>query len=354
MKKQTQNYELQKLIITEIQKHNENTSTYTLSSSDKSALAPMKSGQYLSVLAQIGDVFTSRPYSICSSPKDAQKGFYKLTIEKYDGGFFPNFVHDSFKIGDSVAVRGPAGDCCYDSAVDSTRVVLLSGGSAVTPFISMMEAVDEGSEDYEITLIYGNNTKADIIFCDELARLEKNPKIRVVNVLSEERVLGCEHGFITSELIKKYLPDDGDYSLFICGPAAMYAFVDREIEKLNPNPARYHHQPYAVPRDLENREDYCGDTDAIYTLTVIDSQSGGIEKNVVCPAGETILVALERAGIKARALCRSGECGFCKSKLLSGSVYVPQIGLTDRRESLKQGELHPCFTYATSDICIEI
>ena len=49
----------------------------------------------------------------------------------------------------------------------------------------------------------------------------------VVHVLSDEEKPGFEHGFITAELIKKYGGEE--YSIFMCGPQAMYNFLDGEI-----------------------------------------------------------------------------------------------------------------------------
>ena len=56
--------------------------------------------------------------------------------------------------------------------------------------------------------------------------------IKVVHVLSEETREDCESGFITAELISRYLPANGTCSIFMCGPEAMYKFVGKEVEKL--------------------------------------------------------------------------------------------------------------------------
>ena len=55
--------------------------------------------------------------------------------------------------------------------------------------------------------------------------------LEVVHVLSHETVDSDQHVFITGELIKKYAPA-GNYSIFLCGPQALYPFADSEIEKL--------------------------------------------------------------------------------------------------------------------------
>ena len=59
-------------------------------------------------------------------------------------------------------------------------------------------------------------------------------KVKVVHVLSEEESSCFEHGFITADIIKKYAADE--CSIFMCGPAAMYDFVGRELDKLSLTP----------------------------------------------------------------------------------------------------------------------
>ena len=58
---------------------------------------------------------------------------------------------------------------------------------------------------------------------------------------------------------------------------------------------------------------------------------------------------MERAGIKAPSKCRSGECGFCRSKLATGEVYTPEKVERRRQYDKVKGYVHPCCTYPKSD-----
>ena len=71
-------------------------------------------------------------------------------------------------------------------------------------------------------------------------------------------------------------------------------------------------------------------------------------------ANEPVLVAIERAGIKAPSRCRAGECGWCRSKLLSGEVFVPADAEYRRWGDKEHGYIHPCCSFATSDLVIEV
>ena len=80
----------------------------------------------------------------------------------------------------------------------------------------------------------------------------------------------------------------------------------------------------------------------------------GTVKTVVCGADEPILRALERGGVSAPSRCRSGECGFCHSRLVSGRCYTP-ASCDGRREADKiYGYIHPCIAFPREDITIEV
>ncbi|MCR2044756.1 2Fe-2S iron-sulfur cluster-binding protein [Anaerosalibacter massiliensis] len=71
-------------------------------------------------------------------------------------------------------------------------------------------------------------------------------------------------------------------------------------------------------------------------------------------ANETVLVTLERAGIEAPSHCKSGECGYCRSKLISGDVYIRKDNDSRRIVDKKYGYIHPCVSYPISDLELTI
>ena len=81
---------------------------------------------------------------------------------------------------------------------------------------------------------------------------------------------------------------------------------------------------------------------------------GGKEYQIEAAANEPILAAIERAGIEAPSRCRSGECGWCRSKLISGEVYVPAENEGRRFSDVEHDYLHPCASFPVSDLVIEV
>ena len=71
-------------------------------------------------------------------------------------------------------------------------------------------------------------------------------------------------------------------------------------------------------------------------------------------AGESLLVALERAGLKPPSKCRSGVCSFCRCELRSGKVFIPEDTDGRRGADKKHGFIHACASYPLSDLSITV
>lgn len=316
--------------LTRIEQNTADTKTYTF---ETERPFYFRAGQYVTLGCKVGESEVSRPYAISSAPKAALGRRVSLTVKKC--GFFSGYLFDEAKVGDVFTLGDPSGDFCHEPVKDAEQLVGLAGGSGVTPFYSMAQAIADGTMDCALTLFYGAKTEAELIFKKELDALVSE-KFKVVYVLSDEEKAGYEHGFIGADLIKKYV--SGDLTAMLCGPAAMYAFADRELASIGLPLRRIKKEANCVGvRDVPPQT---------YTLTV---HIGFDTYTVPADARETVLTALERAGLKVPAKCRAGGCGFCHSKLVSGSFSV--AGADKRRIADKKfGYIHPCCSYPDSDM----
>lgn len=274
-------------------------------------LAFFKAGSYLSVFLDVNGMKLTRPYSISSSPQEALDGKVTLTIKR------------------------------------------VAGGSGITPFHSFAKAIAEGDEDFNLVLLYGSRTEKDILFKDAFDAIQKQTdKVKVVHVLSDEEKPGYEYGFITADLIRKYAPAE-DYSIFLCGPAGMYSFLDKQIETLHLERKWVRHELQGEVHNPEKLPDYPTDR-TVPAEVKIAVRICGEEQTITASTSDTILQSPEKNGIAAPAHCRSGECGWCHSLLLSGEVYCPKH-LEHRREAdFDFGYIHPCCTFPLSDIAVEV
>ena len=136
----------------------------------------------------------------------------------------------------------------------------------------------------------------------------------------------------------------------MCGPKAMYTFCEAECKKLGLPKRLYRMEMSGDYMNAVQNADYPKDKiGAVFSLTV-DIRG---EKTVVpCKADESLLWAMERAGINAPSHCRSGECGWCHSKLVSGEVYIPSDADGRRLADRKFGWIHPCVSYPLSDVTL--
>lgn len=319
-------------------------------------LAYFAAGKYLTVFETIEGIKATRAYSISSSPKDSLEGKYELTIKLVEGGLMSRYILDNWTVGTSVEVSAPEGHFDYQPLRDAQKVICLAGGSGITPFVSMANAIADGDEDFEMTLLYGSRNKNAILFKDELEAITKKcSKVKVVHVLSDKDAdvsgEGIEAGFITEELIKKYAPANELYSVFICGPQQMYDFLDKELAKLNLERKYIRHEMFGEFHNPTTQADYPANVPDTVKITVtIQDMTTTVEGS----SNDSVMQILEKNGISAPARCRSGECGFCHSHLLEGKVYVPKHLEYRRLADYKFGCIHPCCSFPLTDLVINV
>lgn len=301
-----------------------------------------RAGQYVSLQMKIGDSLVSRPYSIVSTPRQALENKLVLAVE--NAGFVSEYLNKTANVGDRFVMTEPSGEFHYETLRDSQTILCIAGGSGITPFLSMAGSLADGDESYSMLLFYGARTAAQLAYKAELDALAQRCKgFQVVYVLSDEEQPGCETGFVSAELMKKYTTLT-DRTFFLCGPPAMYAFLEKELAPLH-LPQKAVHRDAACCRDLPMEQP------APFNLTVHMR-----DEVYVIPAleNETLLAAMERAGLNAPNKCRAGGCGFCHSKWLSGRYRVAE-GRDGRREAdHKFGFIHPCVTYPLEDMEIDV
>ena len=317
------------------------------------ALAYFRAGQYISIALDIGEAKLNKPYTLCSCPKDALNGFYTVTVKRNATGFASDYILDNWQVGTKVKISAPLGEFYHQELRDAKQVVALAGGSGITPFCSMAAAIADGTEDFSLTILYGSRTKDAILLGDKLEEIaaRSEGKVKVIHVLSHEEAEGCETGFLSAELIKKYAPE-GDYSVYVCGPKAMYKFLDGELPKLGLKDRRIRKELPGEYGDPTGDEAY--PKDAAGKTFQVTALIRGEAQTVTCRADQTLLDALEKGGIRAPSHCRSGECGWCHSRLVSGDVYIPEDADGRRAADKKFGWVHPCCSYPLTDVTIDV
>ncbi len=333
----------QNLVISRIEEHADIAKSYYFKS-EGAPLAYFKAGQYLTFKLEIGNSVVTRSYSIASSPASALNGEYQITVKRINDGFVSDYILDNWSVGDKVICFAPEGNLIYNPLRDAKNIVGIAGGSGITPFLSIARAIAQGDEDCSLTLLYGCRTSDEILFKAELDKLsEENENINVIYVLSHSDEEGYEKGFVGADIISKYAPE-GNYSIFVCGPGGLYKFLDTELPKLQKEKKYIRFEVFSSGKKAEEEPKE-------YSITVINR---GNESVIKASSSETVLCAFERAGIVVPARCHTGECGFCRSKLVSGKVYIPEGEDKRRIADMQFNFIHPCCCYPESDLVIRI
>lgn len=338
---------IQKVKIKEIQELNPSTKLFVFESAENRELAYYEAGCYIPVHVEISNQKIERPYSLCSSPKEAENGIYKICVKANSNGYVSNYIIEHWKVGNLVELGSPEVAEVYNPMRDYKHVVALAGGVAVTPFYSMAKALKDGDNDHELTLIYGANTEDELLFMEDFKQIEKdtNGKFKVIPVLAKEKVEGYEQGFITLDIVKKYC-DPFKTSFFISGPPMMVQAMKSFLE-----PLHLKKKQIRVSMNGDSGFNHTKKEEQEFNLTV---HVGTKVIQTKAKSNETILVAIEKAGIEPAVRCRSGVCGFCRAMVIKGDYTFATDEQGLRKADQKLGFIHRCCSYPQSDLEIVV
>ena len=308
-------------------------------------------GQYLNVFVEVGSIRTSRPQSISSSP--TLPGCVELTIKEKPDGFVSHFLVRELAVGDELRTSGPEGDLFFNPARDRDRLLLVAGGSGITPFMGMIEYVLGRYPAVLITLLYASHRADDVIFAQRLAALARQhpDRLKVVLVISgPDASWGGERGYIDRDLIARYVPatDLRLSSVFVCGPRPMQQHVLEELAALGMPRERVQVESSGVADDVTSLPGWPAEIEPTASFGVsLPGQSSPVR----ALAGEPLMTSLERAGLGGPALCRNGVCGACRRKLLGGSVYSDPA-VANRDSDRAEGYVLLCTSYPLGDVVL--
>jgi len=312
-----------------------------------------RSGQHLTLRAQIGGEEVRRNYSLCTAPDERD---WMVTVKRIGGGIFSNWVGDRLKAGDTVEVMPPHGSFTTEfNAIAERRVVGIAGGSGITPVMSLLRTLLKSEPQSRFTLLYGNRDSSSIIFLEELARL----KDRYLDRLELYHFLDAEEGDVElfNGMLDRARLDDAIEHLigspahvsdwFICGPgpmmdAAESALIDRGIGR-----ERIHIERFTADRPAASLVREMADLQSKAAGIVMSVTLDGRTRKVPFSEGN-ILDSARAAGLPAPFACKAGVCATCRAKVIGGKVEMAaRYGLTD--EEVEEGYVLTCQSVPAGD-----
>ena len=319
-------------------------------------LPPFRAGQYLSLSLEVEGVRVTRPYSISSSPTEAElSNYYELTVRRREDGFVAPHIWEHWKPGTRVLSSGPLGEFGYEPLRDRRNLVFLAGGCGITPFRSLWRELGSNHREISCTILYAAGGPGEFVFREELESLAaEHPDRFRVTFIAEKPEPGWDGltGLLTGERIRRLTGDPTDKTFYLCGPPGLHRFLQEELKSFELPPGAVRREHCGEVEDISAQPGYpLESADKLFSVKVHHSSG---DCSIPARASESVLIALERAGLAPPAQCRSGECGYCRSRILSGRIYVLPQSDGRREADRKLGYFHPCSSYPLTDLEIRV
>ena len=320
-------------------------------------------GQYMNLQLSIEGKAVNRSYTIASSP--TRRDACELSIKREANGLVSRFLHDTIRVGDTIKIGAPAGKFVFTGS-ESNEVLLIAGGVGITPLMSIARYLTDRSWHGEIYFLIVAKSEADRIFCEELALLQARfPKLHVCTTLTRADSTGDwngERGRATAELLRRFVPNHNSMPVYLCGPDAMMASTKQLLLSIGVSDTSIHLEAFVSPgAGNTSTVDVSEQANALNaTEGNNDFQSGESKRVRFCKSKDdcevtsdmSILEAAEQLSIELPFECRSGICGQCKVRLLSGNVYMETQDALSPSER-KQGLILACQAHPTTDVVVE-
>jgi ring-1,2-phenylacetyl-CoA epoxidase subunit PaaE len=311
-----------------------------------------KSGQYLTLRAEIDNEDLRRSYSLCSSPDENE---WRVAIKQVEKGKFSTYANHNLKVGDSLDVMTPMGN--FTTEIDSKNAknyVLFAAGSGVTPIFSLAKSILKNEPNSSVTLFYGNKGFSSIIFREEIEAL-KNSHIdtfRVVHILSRESLGNqIQKGRIDKDKCEKlsvaFLNGTKIDTVFVCGPEAMIHAVKDTFSAAGLDDSHIHFELFGTNTAKTSDELNLPKEQSVESNVTIILDGDLIELNLTS-SGETILDAAYKAGADLPFACKGGVCCTCKAKIREGSARM-DLNYALEKDEVEAGYILTCQSHPTSE-----
>lgn len=251
---------------------------------------PPAPGSNIAVTVQIGGRADIRRYSLVGPCRD---GLYRIAVKRLADSRGGSVYLHGLEPGARLTVSDPANHFVLGRA--RPAYLLVAGGIGITPLYGMALALHEAAAEFR--LLYAARRPGDLAFADDL-RARIGPRLEIFLDAEGRRI------DIAAEIAR--LAPGGE--LYVCGPIGMleaakraWQASGRPVDGLRfetfGSSGRYATEPFSVVIPRLGREI-------------------GVARN------QSLLDALEAAGIAVLSDCRRGECGLCALKILAVETAI--------------------------------
>ena len=259
---------------------------FRLERTDGAFMPIFSGGSHVVVAMRDGDILRRNTYSLMSSPRDSSA--YELSIlrvENSRGG--SAFLHEKLKVGDTLVISQPINLFPFD--VRGRKHLFMAGGIGITPFMAMMDQMTR--EDRSFELHYAVRNRKHGAYWKELA--ERYGAHRVKIYVDDENLFIPVDAILNTQALGTHL--------YVCGPEGMINGVLTKARQQGWPEQNLHFERFLAPPPGK-------------PFRAVLKKS---KKTIEVASHQSILEAVEAAGIDAPFLCRGGACGQCETGVIS-------------------------------------
>ncbi len=296
--------------------------TFVLAHPQGEVLPPVAAGAHVAIPVppappgHMGNV--TRRYSIARVLDEGHA--WEIAVQREDEGQGGSrAIHQHYRLGLTLRASMPGNH--FPLHGDARPAVLIAGGIGITPIRAMAEAMAASNRPF--TLHYAVRKAGDAAYRSDLMRLAGN----AFAIASKDAGQRLDINAIVATAPR-------DAVFYVCGPSRLVDAVQREAARHGIDSDRVRVERFAADPPAENRP-----------LTVKLARSG---QTIRVEPQESILDAVEAAGVEAPQSCRTGQCGTCAVKVLAGEPEHRDVAL-NAKERKQAGLMCICVSRARTD-----
>ncbi len=319
-----------------VSKVQETPSASTLVLQAGAAFEGFEPGQFVMIGVEINGVRHRRAYSPRSMGGQVTR--FAITVQRQAGGKVSNHVHDQIKVGDIIEIEAAGGEFVLPAKLPA-ELLLIAGGSGITPGMSILEHLQRTGADTRVTLVYFARSEADRIFGKALSQLAASwPQLNYVPLESSVNTGTdtSQQAALDATLLDRVTPQWRHAPAWCCGPAPLMDAA-RTLWAEPATLGKLQLEAFGAAKPS-------GDPNVRHQVRLVRHNE---ELAFEAPATETLLVAGEQAGFAIKHGCRQGICHECTCRLERGAIR----DLTTGELITGQGQtVRLCVTVALSDV----
>ncbi|MCG7611059.1 MULTISPECIES: ferredoxin reductase [Mycobacterium] len=299
----------------------------TLTLEPNEAFAGFRAGQHINLSVEIN----GRRRTRCYSPASAEGARHlELTVGRHEGGLVSNYLCDHAYPGMVLGLDSVGGDFVLPAELPQ-RILFVSGGSGITPVLSMLRTLRAQAFTGEVAFVHYVRGIEEACYRTELAAM-RSAGIRILHGYTRGSAAGELDGYFGPAHLAEAFPGAEPDAVFVCGPPALLDAVrqhrpDAVFESFVP-PA------FTVPAEATGGTVRFADSD----IEVADD-------------GQPLLVQAEAAGLKPESGCRMGICHTCTRFKTSGAVRNLITGAISTADC---EDIEICVTAPVGDVVIDL